>query len=165
MYIHIYFTYCIKPTHCSYSNVCCNTPQQTATHSKVRCNKLRQIATHTKVCCNTLRPTATQSKVSIRACCRKCNGEMLQQYCNRLNVARDVILQQNECCSSIAELCVAVHVAVCCRVLQCVAVCLQRVAECCSVLQCVCSVLQSVAVCCSVSQCVAVCGASLQLPK
>jgi len=68
--------------------------------------------------------------------------------------------------------------AVCCSVLQCVAVCcstcknvplhqMQCVAVCCSVLQCLavpaitchsikCSVLQCVAVCCSVLQCVAV---------
>jgi len=48
-------------------------------------------------------------------------------------------------------------VAVCCSVLQCVAVeCMYLL----SVLQCVavcCSVLQCVAVCCSVLQCVAVC--------
>jgi len=66
--------------------------------------------------------------------------------------------------------CVSPQVAVCCSVLQCVAVwCsvsrlkLQCVAMCCSVLQCVavwCGVsrlkLQCVAVCCSVLQCVAV---------
>jgi len=56
-------------------------------------------------------------------------------------------------------------VAVCCSVLQCVAIwhelcVLQRVAVCCSVLQCAavcCSVLQYVAICCTVLQCVAVC--------
>ena len=61
------------------------------------------------------------------------------------------------------------HVAVCCSVLQCVAVCcrtialpfeifishVQRVAVCCSV-------LQRVAVCCSALQCVAVCCRVLQ---
>jgi len=62
--------------------------------------------------------------------------------------------------------CVTVCVAVCCSVLQYVAVCcsmLQCVAVCYSVLQCVavcvavcCSMLQYVAVCCSVLQCVAV---------
>ena len=60
------------------------------------------------------------------------------------------------------------HVAVCCSVLQCVALCcsvLRCVAVCCSVLQCVavcCSVLQCVAVRCSVLQCVAVCCSVLQ---
>ena len=52
-----------------------------------------------------------------------------------------------------------------CRVLQCVAVCLQWVAVCCSVMQCValcCSVLQCVAVCYSVLQCVASCCSVLQ---
>ena len=56
-------------------------------------------------------------------------------------------------------------VAVCCSVLQCVAVLLQCVAVCYSVLQCVavrCSVLQCVAVCYSVLQCVAVCCSVLQ---
>jgi len=57
------------------------------------------------------------------------------------------------------------RVALCCRVLQSVAVCCSIHASCCSVLQSVlvccsihapcCSVLQSVAVCCSVLQCVA----------
>jgi len=72
--------------------------------------------------------------------------------------------------------------ALCCRVLQSVALCrrrqdglrtrmhtavslVQRVAACCSVLQCVavcCSVVQYVAVCCSVLQCAAVCCSVLQ---
>jgi len=71
------------------------------------------------------------------------------------------------CCSVLQ--CVAVfRVAVCRSVSQCVAVCcsvLQCVAVCCSVLQCVtvcCSVLQCVAVCCSALQCVAVCCSVLQ---
>jgi len=50
---------------------------------------------------------------------------------------------------SLAHMHAAPCIAVCCSVLQCVAVC---VAVCCSVLQCV---LQCVAVCCSVLQCVA----------
>jgi len=41
--------------------------------------------------------------------------------------------------------------ALCCSVLQCVAVLLQCVLACCTMLQCV-------AVCCSVLQCVAVCA-------
>ena len=51
-------------------------------------------------------------------------------------------------------------VAVCCSVLQCVAVCVACVAVCCSVLQCVavcCCVLQCGAAYCSVLQCCAVC--------
>jgi len=54
-------------------------------------------------------------------------------------------------------------VAVCCSVLQCVAVCIEQQSKCdvvcCSVLQCVavcCGELRRVAVCCSVLQCVAV---------
>jgi len=66
------------------------------------------------------------------------------------------------------------QVAVCCSVLQCVAVCcsvcsvMRCVAVCCSALQCVavcavcCSVLQNVAECCRVLQSVAVCCSVLQ---
>ena len=76
------------------------------------------------------------------------------------------------CCSVLQ--CVAVFcsvlkcVTVCCNVLQCDLVCcsvLRCVAVCCSVLECavVCySVLQYVTVCCSVLQCVAVCCSVLQ---
>jgi len=63
-------------------------------------------------------------------------------------------------------------VAVCCSVLQCVAVpcvavcgSVQCVAVCCSVFQCVaasCSALQYVAVCCRVLPCVALCGSVRQ---
>jgi len=53
-------------------------------------------------------------------------------------------------------------VAVCCSVLQCVAVWLQCAAVCCSVFAVCCSVLQCAAVCCSVLQCAAMCCNVLQ---
>jgi len=80
------------------------------------------------------------------------------------------VLQSVAVRCSVIQMCVAV----CCSVLQCVAMCpcvavccsvLQSVVECCSVLQCVavcCSVLQSVVECCRVLQRVAVCCSVLQ---
>ena len=88
-------------------------------------------------------------------------------------------------CSASCKTCMLQCVAMCCSVLQCVAVCsagavprvLQCVVVCLNVLQCVtvcCSVfsrrsaschtwmMQCVAVCCSALQCVAVCGNVLQ---
>ena len=52
-------------------------------------------------------------------------------------------------------------VAVCCSVLQCVAVASVDVFDC----EVQCSVSQCAAVCCSVLQCVAVCFSVLQLPQ
>jgi len=79
------------------------------------------------------------------------------------------------CCSVLQEVAVVVQCSacgavgwVCCSVLQCVTGCcsvLQCVAVCCSMLQYVavcCSMMQCVAVCCSVLQCVAVCCSVLQ---
>jgi len=148
--------YCATPasavTMCQYRYVCC---------SVVQCVAL--------CCCFVLQ------------CCAVCTSHI-----RGINVSIQVrLLQCGTVCFSVLLLCVAVvcsvhllHpwqqcfntstcVAVCCSVLQCVAVC------CCSVLQCcaVCNtriradntsiqvhVLQCVAVCCSVLQCCAVCG-------
>ena len=81
--------------------------------------------------------------------------------CHQLAVCCSVLQCVAVCCSVLT----CHQFAVCCSVLQCVAVCCS-VLQCvwmspiCSVLQCVavhCSALQCVSVCCSVLQCVAVC--------
>ena len=78
--------------------------------------------------------------------CQRCARSYLHRLLSGVCVAA--------CCSVL----LLQYVAVCCSVLQCVAVCfsvLQYAAMCCSVLQCAavcCGVLQYAAVCCSVLQ-------------
>jgi len=93
---------------------------------------------------------------------------------NRQHTATHCNTLQHSYCSSDTHVMSCTHashepkfaVAVCCSVLQCVAVCSeshasqeQVISKCNSVC---CSVLQYVAVCCSVLQCVAVCCSALQ---
>ena len=114
--------------------VCCSVLQCVA----VCCSVLQLMCSqpHTRCLCDTTRLYAWVSRHTSKLMC----------YCS--------VLQCVVCCSWCA-------VAVCCSVLQCVAVCCSwcAVAVCCSVLQCVvvCCSWCAVAVCCSVLQCVAVC--------
>jgi len=146
-------------THCEGVLSHCNTLQHIATHCNTHCNTLQHTATH----CNTLRrSTVTHVKESYQHVlfCPKCIGlSRVLDKTERVDIILSHVWQYSfaVCCSVLQ--CVAVwqySFAVCCSVLQCVAVWQYSFAVCCSVLQCVAVWQYSFAVCCSVLQCVAV---------
>jgi len=138
-------------SHCN-----CNTLQHTATH----CNTLQHAATH----CNTGNGTIGLPPSMHTIIVTTWRDPHLSYYlmCDMCDVTRDVT-----CICGVWTVCVSC-VAVCCSVLQCVAMCVTwrfltrvTVAVCCSMLQCVaayCRVCHMtfpcVCHCCSVLQCV-----------
>jgi len=134
------------------------------------------------VCCSVLQCVLQCVAVCVAVCCRVCcsvlqccvlavaeaeyrESRNSQKHTQFENVLYKMIIEltcENVCRQGPLLQCISVVVvALCCSVLQCVAVCCSM---CCSVLQCsvlavavCCRVLRNVAVCCSVLQCVAVC--------
>ena len=162
-------------------------------HNETHCNSLQLTATH----CNTLQHTATHCNTLQGTLCAS-SATHIHTHTNTLThthtppnyvcmphlfavIAHTAKLQISVAFIRVTHTHAHEHthhqpayerglqcIAVCCFVLQCIAVycsVLQCIAVCCFVLQCIavyCSVLQCIAVCCSVLQYIAVCCSVVQ---